>query len=96
MADAISVFGHSGAPARWSGSPRSFWSSALRDLLVSRRDGAVEAALVGRSRLFLFRVTGEQCGVEIQNQAGKLSSAGPNSRYAPAGLCGLHPGDFPG
>lgn len=38
------------------------------------------SALVGRGRLFLLRVAGDQCGVEVQNQAGKFSSAGPGSR----------------
>ncbi len=55
-----------------------------------------EATLIGRGCLFLFRAAGNQCGVEVQNQAGKLSSADPDSRYALAGLGGLHPGDFPG
>lgn len=55
-----------------------------------------EAAFIGRGGLFLVRVAGDQPGVEVQNQAGKFSSAGPSSRYALAVLGGLHPGDFPG
>lgn len=55
-----------------------------------------EAALVGGRGLFLFRVGGDQRGVEVQDQAGKFSSAGLDGGYALAGLGGLHPGDFPG
>ena len=55
-----------------------------------------EAARVGRGGLFLVRVAGDQCGVEVQDQAGKFACAGPGSGYALAGLGGLHPGDFPG
>lgn len=55
-----------------------------------------EAALVGGCGLLFLGVAGDQRGVEVQNQAGKFSSAGPSSRYALAGLGGLHPGDFPG
>lgn len=55
-----------------------------------------EAAFVSERGLFLFRVGGNQHGVEVQDQAGKFSSAGLDGGYALAGLGRLHPGDFPG
>jgi hypothetical protein len=45
-----------------------------------------EAAFVSGRGLFLFRVGGDQRGVEVQDQAGKFSSAGLDGGYALAGL----------
>jgi hypothetical protein len=55
-----------------------------------------EAALIGGCGLLLFRVAGDQRGIEVQDQAGQRVSRGPDSGYALTVFGGLQPGDLPG
>lgn len=55
-----------------------------------------EAAFVGGCGRLFLGVAGDQCGVDVQDQAGQFLSAGFRRRYAAAGLGCLQPGHFPG
>ncbi len=55
-----------------------------------------EAAFIGGRRLFLLGVAGDEGGVDVQDEARQVVSAGAGRGYAVPGLGGLQPGDFPG
>lgn len=55
-----------------------------------------EPAFVGGRCLFLVRVAGDEGGIEVQDQARQIASAGAGRGQAAGGLGGLQPGDLPG
>jgi hypothetical protein len=55
-----------------------------------------EAVFVGGGCLFLLGVAGDEGGVEVQDQAGRVTPARTGDRYPAPGLGGLQPGGLPG